>query len=492
VTISDSPAAPSTSAPDLRQIEGWFWFPPATERAFGAIEIRPRDLRLTLRDSPRAQGRWRDMAVVHGESLDGKELTVFDAFITGRTDHTNYGHNVERYRFNALLIGAHLLDEKELEFKRGVVHLRGLREWMSTSWRGQAPYAVHELVAPTPRGLRQRLAAWRDTRRDCNNDPDALPHPLQVPLPGAAFKFAFERSAGGTRFEQRTVYDAAVVVELEKPLSLDRWREEWVRPLVDLLVFATREQVVVERLEAIVFDNRLAEAVHPAIRRAAPDRVWARREIEVVRPQAVEIRERGIEPFQHMLLPLAALGRRAPEAIAEYSARYRALGRTAAFFFVVLNARTIHEENRLLNLMAFAEGYHRTFLDAPPLPAELHRELRRKMLGAIDKRYRSVYSNPINHANQQSQRQRVGALIARAASVVPALADREEVFRDELVDTRNLYTHQGEPGLHALSEADDLHARIERFIDVLEVNLLLDLRVTPNEIRDLRAHARQA
>lgn len=484
-------AASAPTAPDARQIEGWFWFPPATERAVGTIEIRPRDLRLTLRDSPRAQERWRDMAVIHGEGLDGKELTVLDAFVTGRTDHTNYGHNVERYRFNALLVGAHVLEEKELEFKRAVVHLRGLREWMSTSWRGQAPYAFHQFVAPPPRGLRRRLAAWRDTRRDRHDDPDALPHPLQVPLPGATLKFAFQRSAGGTRFEQRTVYDAAVVIELETPCSLDRWREEWVRPLVDLLVFATREQVVVDRLEAIIFDHRLAEAVHPAIRRAAPDRVWARREIEIVRPQVVEIRERGIEPFQHILLPLAALGHRAPEAIAEYFARYRALGRTAAFVFVVLNARTIHEENRLLNLMAFAEGYHRTFLEAPPLPQELHRELRKKMLRAIDKRYRGVYSNPINHANQQSQRQRVGALIARAASAVPALADPDDVFRDELVDTRNLYTHQGEPGLRALSDADDLHARIERFIEVLEVNLLLDFGLARDEVSRLHAHAHQ-
>jgi len=45
---------------------------------------------------------------------------------------------------------------------------------------------------------------------------------------------------------------------------------------------------------------------------------------------------------------------------------------TAAFLFVVLNARTTYEENRMLNLLGFAEGYHRTFHEASPLaPAAL-------------------------------------------------------------------------------------------------------------------------
>lgn len=482
--VASAPAAPT---PASRRIDGWFWFPPANERAFGTIEIDPRDLRLTLRDSARAEEAWRNLAVIHGESLDGKALTVLGAFVTSRKDYVNYGHNDEQYRFNALLIGAHVRDENELAFKRGIAHLRGLREWMSASWRGRAPYAFHQLVAPPPRGLRQRYTAWRERRRG-DPDPDALPHPLEVALPGATLKLAYERNAGGTRFEQQTVYDAAAVIELDAPLSLDRWREEWVRPLVDLLVFATREQVVVERFEAVISDNRLAEAVHPAIRRPAPDRVWARREIEVVRPHVVDLRERGIDPFQHMLLPLGGLGQRAPAALANYFARYRALGRTAAFFFVVLNARTIHEENRLLNLMAYAEGYHRTFHDAPPLPDELHRELRKKMLAAIDKKYRSVYSNPIHFANQQSQRQRVGALIARAGAAVPELTDPDNALRDELVDTRNLHTHQVEPGERALTDVD-LHERVERLIEVLEVNLLLDLGLAADDIRALHAQA---
>ena len=487
-TASSDTGATTAHTPDpARQIDGWFWFPPARERAFGTIELRPRDLRLTLRDSARPQGAWREWAVIHGESLDGKELTILGAFVTSRNDYANYDHNVERYRFNALLIGAHVLDGAELVFKRGVFHLRGLREWMSSDWHGRAPYAFERLVAAPPRGLRRRFAAWRARRQD-DSDPDELPHPLEVSLPGATLKLAYERSEGGTRFEEQTIYDASAVVELDTALPLDRWREEWGRPLLDLIVFATREQVVVERFDAIVFDNRLAEAVHPAIRRVASNHVWARREIEVVRPHVVDVRERGIRPYEHMLLPLGALAKDAPAKIARYFELYRALGRTAAFFFVVLNARTIHEENRLLNLMAFAEGYHRTFHDAPPLIDEVHERLKGDMLAAIEKQYRRVYEAPLTYANQQTQRQRLKFLIGRAATAVPTLADRKNAFRDALVATRNQYTHQGERQPNVIDDAD-LHDHVERFIEVLEVNLLLDLGVDAGDIRELHAQA---
>lgn len=470
-----------------RTIEGWFWFPPVGERSFGTIEISPRDLSLRVRDSTRPQHAWRDMAVIHGESLDGKDLTLLGAVVTTRQDFISYDHNLEQFRFNMLLIGAHVIEESELVFARGVLHLRGLREWMSASWRGQAPYAFRDLVAPPPRGLRERFAAWRETHRR-RADIAALPHPLEVALPSATLKLGYERSVGGTRFQQVTDYDAAVDVELDEARPLDEWLEQWVRPLLDLLVFATREQIVVEGFTAIIYERRLPELVHPVIRRAARDRVRARHHIEVVRPHVVDVRARGIRPFQHMLLPLGALGRRAPTALAEYFRIYRALGRTAAFFFVVLNARTIHEENRLLNLMAFSEGYHRAFHDDPPLAEDVHRQQIDNMLAAIDKEYRPVYDSPLNYANQQTQRQRLKFLISRAGSVVPSLADPQNILRNALVETRNQYTHQGEPASNVIPDAD-LYEHVERFIEVLEVNLLLDLGLDANETRALNATA---
>jgi hypothetical protein len=80
--------------------------------------------------------------------------------------------------------------------------------------------------------------------------------------------------------------------------------------------------------------------------------------------------------------------------------------------------------------MAFSEGYHRTFHDDPPLPDNLHRELSRRMLEAIEPEHRSVYEAPLTYANQQTQRQRLKFLIGRASAAVPALADPKDRFRN--------------------------------------------------------------
>jgi hypothetical protein len=138
--------------------------------------------------------------------------------------------------------------------------------------------------------------------------------------------------------------------------------------------------------------------------------------------------------------------------------------------------------------MAFSEGYHRTFHDDPPLPDNLHRELSRRMLEAIEPEHRSVYEAPLTYANQQTQRQRLKFLIGRASAAVPALADPKDRFRNALVATRNQYTHQGEQTADVIADAD-LYDRVERLIQVLEVNLLLDLGLDANDIARLHVNA---
>jgi hypothetical protein len=114
---------------DARVVEGWFWFPPATEPCFGTLEIRPRDLRLRLRDS--ASTLRNGFVVIHGEGLRGEPLTLLDAYLTNWQSH-NFSHNSEQYRANSVLIGAHVLRADDLRFARARLHVRGLTEWLAT------------------------------------------------------------------------------------------------------------------------------------------------------------------------------------------------------------------------------------------------------------------------------------------------------------------------------------------------------------------------
>jgi ApeA N-terminal domain 1 len=478
-----------------RTIEGVWWTPGERERSYGTLVVERRALTLTLRDSIRSFGAASNgFSVLHGESLDGKPLTLLDAFTIHRREWPTTEHNIERLSAGTLLIGAEVAAADELVFARAVFRLRGLREWMSTSSPGldgrRSALNPRQLFAPPrpPRGLRACLRHWRErwSRRRRGRE-----HPLVVSIDGARLTFGFTREAGGTPFRDVTGYDAEVIVELDEAAPLPEWSERWLRPLLDLLVFANREQCVVGSFVAVIHDPALAEAVGPAIRVAAPDSVWARHEIEIVRPDPVDLRERQIEPFRHLLLPLAAFRDRAEQLLPLWFDIHRKLGGAAAFFFGTLNVGRIYQENRLLNLLAFAEGYHRTFFDAPPFTHEVHDELVNRMLATLDdSTQRDHYRARLRYANSQSQRQRLGELIDRAGDAVPELRPRLTKLRHELVDTRNQYTHFGEPGPNVLAP-EDLHGRVDRLLLVLEVNLLRDLGVEDALIPKLVAQAYQ-
>jgi hypothetical protein len=380
----------------VRTIEGWFWFPPDEQRAFGTLELEPRALRLRLRDSPRPDEPSDESVVVHGESLDGDALTMLGATISGRTGVANYGHNVERYRGHTVLIGAHLLGEEELVVERVTVRLRGMTEWMRDVSRGRSPYAGARVIDP---------------------ERDELPDPLEVSLEGARLKLGLGVKKNFREHEQSLSFYANAAFEFEPAISLTDWRERWSRPLLDFFVFATREQIVTEELTVSNYDDARLDAVHPAIRRASTDQYWATERVEVIRQQEVDVRPRSIEPFRHQLLPLGALGDRAPVVIARFFELHRELGSAALVLFAVLNTRTIFEENRLLNLMAFVEGYHRRLFDEPHLTDQEHEELVSALLDAIPKKHKNLYGPALKRAHQQTQRQRLKWLIARAAGL---------------------------------------------------------------------------
>ena len=279
-----------------RTIEGWFWFPPDRERAFGTLKLEPRALRLRLRDSPKPEFAPRDeLTVIHGESLKGEDLTMLGASRSGRNGELTSGHNVERYRGHTVLIGAHVLREDELILDRATIQLRGMTEWMSDGSHGVSPYAAPRVVRPAPRRLR-RLGAWWKRRRTRDRHPrrEGVPKPLEVPLDGATLTLSYDIGTSYREYEETTRLRAFAAVTFPSPMSLTEWREQWSRPLLDIFVFVTREQIVTERLTISNYnDGRLAR-LHPAIRRAAIDRFWATHTVEVIRQVEVDVRPRGI------------------------------------------------------------------------------------------------------------------------------------------------------------------------------------------------------
>ncbi len=182
---------------------------------------------------------------------------------------------------------------------------------------------------------------------------------------------------------------------------------------------------------------------------------------------------------QRPLVPFAALGPRSHDFVRRWFDLYDQLGGAMLFFVGALSER-MFLENRLLNEMSFAESYHRTVHDKPPISDDEHDEYVKAMLETIENaEHRDHYRVRLRYAASQSQRQRLKWLIRRAMDTLPRLEALKASLADDLVDTRNALTHldpTGPPGLTG--------TRLYRAIELLEVamqaNLLLDLELSPD------------
>lgn len=151
----------------------------------------------------------------------------------------------------------------------------------------------------------------------------------------------------------RTVEErhAGVSITLAKPASLPQWQERWITPLWNLMIFANRERSVLTALSGFVE----ADTLHGAVR------IFERQETTI--DPETSFSNGTCCPSGIMDDPVALIG-----AWIDLHSR---LGASTAFLFGTLNASRLPVENEFLNLMAFAEAYHRVLHNEPPLEAEI-------------------------------------------------------------------------------------------------------------------------
>ena len=221
-----------------------------------------------------------------------------------------------------------------------------------------------------------------------------------------AFELLFHVDAikSGDRYRQHFEVTAVLQLNSPTPLTLTQWLEQWVTQVQDLMVFGMRQPSSTISLSGIragpvgpngvPFDVKMHAPWHPRV----PD----------LRPAAY---------LGRALLPANVVDD-VGELITRWFALHRELGHAAQLFFGTINDRDLPALNRMLNLLAFAETYHRRRFDEPPLTEEEHDALSKQMLdGLPSHRERDVYAGRLRHANAQSQRQRVRWLVTRAADL---------------------------------------------------------------------------
>jgi hypothetical protein len=420
--------------------EGYFWLPGDARRFYGRVEyalstgvhLHLFDTNLTQWEpgGPRGPGK---VDVLHGEELGGRPLTLLDVY-PQKWSHVGLrqeGGDVIDGFAETLLKGTHLLHRDELTVSLASCSLHGLREFLTGG-----------LVDG---GL---LSAPDDDFRA-----DTLPVELG---PGVQLLFAAERTFNlDPTKESREVLTRAQWT-FDPPLALTQLEDEFLRPLQDLILFATRRQSYITSLGVNPdFEDPHSVAI---LQRAYP-------------------RPREIPEIYALALNLAK--HREPDGlISKWFELRRKVGPVWGLFFAAFDRSESLLEDRLLGLLSFAEGYDRALRPEAPLSAAEEKTARAAIKKALpDKHVRAVYNGAINHANTKTLRARLDYLIGNAFLVLDWWDLDRDQLRDQLYDTRNWLVHWGERGPNVVEDSQGLINLVRRLGLVLYVNLLLELGV---------------
>lgn len=395
--------------------------------------------------------------VLFGETLEHKPCVLFDAVVVKTQGNASGEHNRVVLRAHEFLLGEHVPRLDDLRSKRFHVRLRGLHEWLTASFRVNTDQVL--------RGLSR----------------EGKPEGLSIELQGSRLLLGFDwRERGGQVVEEF----ATATFDFDEKLELQQFFEDWLGPLQDFLVLATREQSVLQSLVIERYDERRSESLHPVIGSAASPETWNQYELQHVRTPNVLLAPTRQSEFKTLLLPAAALADDLEGILRRWFDLRWKLREAGTYFFTGLNQDT-SLNRRLLDRMSFGEAYHRlnpdTFPGKTPLSQEEHCRLRELMLKALDHEHphdshphRALYARALGDANRQTNAERLSELFARAREVNFVVDVKENTLPAQLVATRNYLTHWSSRSSNVLPPVARFHA-VRRLTLVLQVNLLLDL-----------------
>jgi hypothetical protein len=426
---------------DPEVIEGHFWQPgEEVHRFYGRLEydlehgVRGHfvDTNLIERapDGPVQPGA---IDVLHGEALGGIPLTL-QGFYPAKwrlTGMRGSGDDVIDGVITRLLRGAHVPADEEPRAAIAVAGLKGLREFLIGGIVDGGPLSVP------------------------GDDP--VGEVLNVDLAdGVSLLLSVHRQPTLGRVDRHSEVVASAQWSCDPPISLDDLEEHWIGPLQDLILFATRAQSYLLSLGLHLDPSDPRSSIRVLQRPYPPPR-----EAPDIYALALNLGE-SEDP--------ARLIR------SWFDLRDR-VGPVWGLFFAALDRPESLLEDRLLGLLAFAEGYDRVVRKSRPLTKEEEKEAKKAIRKALtDRRVRAVYSGAINHANAWTQRQRLDYLIGRAMeSLVGWWEIDTELLSSQLSDTRNWLVHWGTRGTDAVIDSQGMVDLVRSLIVVLYVNILREL-----------------
>lgn len=424
-----------------------WWRPDAGDaRVAGVLSLGYDGLSLELIGSFEGTERPASLAaypVLHGTTTSGKHLTLINSSV--RSKSFGFGAlDVPSTLLSpaAVLVGAHLDDPLTAVWDASSIELERLTAWAE------------------PHGLAQSLQLTEESHLAAASFCYEVPPSVERRVPGAAFTIGpTQHLSTDLVHEARITVSVTARFTFDEPATIDDIQQRYLKPLVDLVIFATQKPTSILSFRVSIGSPRA--------------------QVEVVQrrdPPAEDDRKR-LYPMDALFL-LPDLLDASSDVLDVW---YRAAGELERPFdlvFAVRSRPSLFLDHRLLNVVQAAERYHEVRVDGAAITDE---EWERVVAAATDAAGSPELAQQLRDRmaalKKPSLRTRIEDLLTRGGDPLRGLLVDPATLAKRASRFRNVLSHG--------NVTEDRHREVfdtsEELLLVLEFHFLRELGFEPED-----------
>lgn len=398
--------------------------------------------------------------VIFGISTNGKYITLYNCMEI-RCSLNLPGLLVSQYYVDTIIMGGHFLKPADIQFKKVSVMYQYLNEWVNISafemQRFKEPPGV-KIICTLPRPISTRI-----------NDKLIV-------------SFDFEASASTRSVVQKEVYmEQRTVVNFESSEGL-RYQEffETLKSIQNVLSFAVKRYVYPLRIVGSTKTNNTVDS--NSTENSNVELFYKIRNIQRV--------DKPILPNE-MLFTFKDVSGRLEEFLGNWFKKRELLDEAFSTYFDTLYNPHMYQKQKFLALTQTIESYHQRVCDGKYVSDEEYEKVYDKLVENIPNEIKGSEDGRnlaerlkeyLRYGNELSLRRRLKDILNTHKAVFTGLIEDEAEFINDVINTRNYFTHYNEKLREEAASGADLFYLTEKLKILVETCLLSELGFRNEEI----------
>ena len=435
---------------------------------------------LGLLEEKKSDDLSKSYPIILGVTTDCKMITLCNCrkrgdSISGRVksdepEKSWWVYTTAKYSATLILIGAHFTHPNEVQFHKVRVQYTYLPDWVRRD------------------GFKEKERA---SRRDTYELTYQHPPPVEAVTPKGTISVQYDFHPNNNDSLRGRVLRQSTWMQVELPdvLTLEEWQRQYIYPLQNFIILATRIPNSVT--EMFVYSNQKTDTV--------TDAVGVRKKIIPIPIQVIfkqylhESREDKLLTPDKMIFTLQDIETNFGDIIGTWLkiSDVDDLGDVCNLFFSAFYSQHLYQELEFLNNVFAAELYHRRRMRNEVLPANEHKSRINSILSATPEEYTEWLQAKLNFSNEPSFEERVNDVVDLAKEVVLPLVSNKDYFVKKVKHTRHYHVHNVPDLKKKAAHGEELYWITDTLSYLVQTCLLLELGLSSQRCFELLSKSKQ-